>query len=184
MKIFVTSYPLKVLYPLLLALAMLTASNCLAFDPDTVGTKPALAHDLRETTSLITAIVKVTGSLAVVVGLMLALIYLLKRSGFGKGVAPTGSLITVLESRMVAPKKYIAIVKIADKNVALGITDQTITMLTDVDLSKEASNPVQATGDKDAASFSGLLRRASGARLSKTTKDTTVKQSRETDHAQ
>lgn len=142
---------------------IITAQTCLALDPESSTLPTALTSDLRETTSLVTAIFKVLGSLAVVVGLMLLLFFLLKKYGFNKGLSATGSLINVVESRMIAPKKYIAVVEIANKCVAVGITDNSMTLLTDVDNSfiNDSNAPRQKSST---VPFSGLLKKAAHAR--------------------
>ena len=40
-----------------------------------------------------------------------------------------GSLVNVLDTRMIAPKKYVAVLKIANEFVVVGITDQHINLL-------------------------------------------------------
>ncbi len=85
-----------------------------------------------ETMTLVVAIVKVVGSLAVVVGLMLVAMHFVKKLGIGRAMLQSGKLIEVIDSRMIAPKKYVAVVRIADECVALGVTDQQITLLAKV----------------------------------------------------
>ena len=121
---------------------------------------PAQGLPLSETTSLLTAMIKVIGALIVVVGLMLLLLHFLKRTGLASGGSRRGSAITVLETRMVAPKKYIAIVEIAGHCLALGITDHTITRLTD--LGPEAKDLLTSPPptDKPGGAFAGLLNRS------------------------
>jgi flagellar biosynthetic protein FliO len=145
---------------------ILTAQWCLALEPNTAMPSP-LANDLRETTSLMAAIFKVTGSLAVVIGLMLLLFFLFKKFGLNKGLSAGGSLINVLESRLVAPKKYVAIIEIASKCVAVGITDTNITLLTELDSSADGSitNPGRK---KETASFPSLLKKAAQSTRNKT----------------
>lgn len=82
-----------------------------------------------ETMPLALAIVKVVVSLAIVIALLVAVVGLLRRSGFGQATVKAGRLIKVLETRMIAPKKYVAVVEIGGETLALGITDQQITPL-------------------------------------------------------
>lgn len=109
-----------------------------------------------ETSSLLSAIIKVSGSLMVVVGIMLVLLYAIKRAGFGSGRG--SSAITVLETRMVAPKKYIAIVDVAGHCLALGITDHTITILSD--LGPETKAALSTRPAAAATGFAGLLKKS------------------------
>jgi|GEM_PF-1207385 len=140
---------------------ILAAQGCLALEPDTVM-HPPIADDLRETTSLMTAIFKVTGSLTLVIGLMLMLFFLFKKFGLNKGLSPSGSLVNVLESRLVAPKKYVAIIEIASKCVAVGITDNSMTLLTEID-SFPDGNTTSPGHEKERGSFPGLLKQATQA---------------------
>lgn len=129
----------------------LLAAPCLANE------LPSAASPLSEGASLLSGIGKVFGALLVVVGLMLVVLYLIKRAGLGVGRGRSGSAIAVLESRMVAPKKYVAIVEIADKCLALGITDHSISLLADLGPEAKAALARQATTVKPGATFAGLL---------------------------
>jgi len=111
-----------------------------------------------ETSSLLSAIVKVSGSLLVVVGIMLLVLYAIKRTGLGSGLGSASSAITVLETRMVAPKKYIAIVDVAGHCLALGITDHAINLLSE--LGPEATATLINRQGPAASGFAGLLRRS------------------------
>ena len=133
------------------SLFLILAMGCLVNEPALAAAAP-----LPETPSLLSAIVKVFGSLLVVVGLMLVLLYFIKRSGLGSGQGRSGSAIAVLETRMVAPKKYIAIVEIADKCLAIGITDHNINLLADLG-SEAKSSLASQTPTKPGASFARLL---------------------------
>lgn len=146
--------PLRLLAVGVLTMVLLTTS-ALAADQT-----PASAIPMSETTSLMTAIAKVTGALIVVIGLMLLLLHVIKRSGLGSGGGRSGSAITVLETRMVAPKKYITIVDIAGQCLALGVTDHTITRLADLGPDAKTWLAAPAGTAKPAATFAGLLNRS------------------------
>ena len=137
-----------------LAGVALLSTTCLAGEPP-----PATAIPLSETASLLTAMAKVFGSLVVVVGLMLLLLHLIKRAGLGSGGSRAGSAITILETRMVAPKKYIAIVEIAGQCLALGITDHAITRLTDLDPGTRDRLTLPPSPGRPGPAFAGLLQR-------------------------
>ena len=110
-----------------LAFWLITLAVSCQAEPSTASALPLLP----ENASLLSAIAKVIGALLVVVGLMLVLLYAIKRLGLGGGRGG-GSAIAVLETRMVAPRKYITIVRVADRCLALGITEQTISLLADL----------------------------------------------------
>jgi len=87
---------------------------------------------LSETKSLVGSLVNVGAALVVVLLLLYAFVYLLKKSGISQGGA-SNSKIKVLETKMVAPKKYIAIVEVAGKVLSVGITEHNINLLTELD---------------------------------------------------
>jgi len=117
-----------------------------------------------ETVALLMAIVKVAGSLIVVVGLMLLAVHLIKKIGIGRGSGGDGRMIDVLDTRMIAPKKYVAVVQIAGKCVALGITDQQINLLTRVENAHPRQEDVPPGGASaaDDSSFAKVFKRAAG----------------------
>ncbi|MBU4263654.1 MAG: flagellar biosynthetic protein FliO [Proteobacteria bacterium] len=91
-------------------------------------TDPVL--DLAQTTSLALTIMKVMGSLILTVGIMLLLAIWFRKLGLSRAGLQQGRLISIIDTKMIAPKKYVAVVQVADQTLALGITDQQITILT------------------------------------------------------
>jgi flagellar protein FliO/FliZ len=91
---------------------------------------PAANLELRETTPVFLAIVKALAALALVLGLIVLFTSLLKKLGWGSNQPRGGSLINVLETRMIAPKKYVAIIQLGEEFIAVGVTDQQINLLT------------------------------------------------------
>ncbi len=113
-----------------------------------------------ETMNLIAAVARMAGALALVVGLLLLLIYILKKSGLAQGVKGGGTRIKIIETRMVAPKKYIAIAAVAGKYMALGITEHNINLLTHLKAEELNGDNNPAEGVGLGTSFSAALRRA------------------------
>ena len=142
------------------------ATCCLAAEPT-----PAVAVPPAETTSLLLAIFKVFGSLLVVVGLMFLLLYFIKRTGLGSGLGGSGSAITILETRMVAPKKYITIVEIAGHCLALGITDQAINLLTELGPEAKTLLENRPSSMNSGSAFARLLAKSMQSWQPKTTRD-------------
>lgn len=123
-------------------------------------TEPIL--DLPETGSMVLTLFKVLGSLVLVVGLMVIFAVWLKKMGLARGGLQQGSLIRVIDTKMIAPKKYIAVVQVAEERLALGITDQQITLLTP--LAEGEIPPAQPAGqDEVRPPFPSLLRKAAQA---------------------
>jgi len=94
--------------------------------PDT----PAASGSGESTQSLLSVTLKMIAALSLVVGLMLVLMVWLKKIGFGLSRQSSTSLIKVLDTRMISPKKYISVVAVGKQIVVLGITDQSVNLLT------------------------------------------------------
>jgi len=117
-------------------------------------TEPVL--DLAQTTSLALTLMKVFGALILTVGIMLLLAVWLRKLGLSRAGLRQGTLISIIDTKMIAPKKYVAVVQVADETLALGITDQQITMLTRLETSAIQAQESPA-GRPQQTSFASLL---------------------------
>ncbi|MBU0908374.1 MAG: flagellar biosynthetic protein FliO [Proteobacteria bacterium] len=119
----------RMLRAMLVTLAVSTIPAWAADEPAVKSvTDPVL--DIAQTTSLALTIMKVTGALILTVGIMLLLAVWFRKLGLSRAGLRQGRLISIIDTKMIAPKKYVAVVQVADQTLALGITDQQITMLT------------------------------------------------------
>ena len=148
----------------LVAAAWLAASfnaiPALAADEPPVSpsvTTPVL--DLAQTTSLAMTMLKVFGALLLTVGIMLLIAVWLRKLGLSRAGLRQGTLINILDTKMIAPKKYVAVVRIADKTLALGITDQQITLLSPLE-SCDIPGPDNGKEERRQPTFSALLGKA------------------------
>ena len=65
-----------------------------------------------------------------IIGALMALLFkAMKKMGLGHGSMSKGGLISVLDSRMIAPKKYISVVRINGEDLAIGISDNNLSLL-------------------------------------------------------
>lgn len=134
--------------------------------PSAPAAEPAagIAGAGSQTTDLVVAIFKVLGALALVVGLMVLLAFFFRKMGMANSGFRKGSLITVVDTRMIAPKKYVAVLKIGPEYVVVGITDQNISLLNKLEDSDELKSLVKDTLDRPAmplaSSFASLLQKA------------------------
>lgn len=121
--------------------------------------------NFKETGSLLMMSLKVIGSLGVVIGLMLLIIFWFRKMGLAKGGRKGGSLIEILDTRMVAHKKYVSVLNIGGEFMAIGISEQQINMLTTLENSEELLNYARENKKSSSASltssFSSLLEKAS-----------------------
>jgi len=116
----------------------------------------------QESISLTFAIFKTLGSLVIVIGLMLLLLFWIRKMGLVKvGSRPEG-LITVLDSQMLAPKKQVSVLEVAGAYLVIGLTEQRITLLATLEPNErltEAANS-RKTFSPLPASFASLLNKA------------------------
>ncbi len=75
------------------------------------------------------AIGKLLAAFLIIGALMALLFKVMKKMGLGHGAMSKGGLISVLDSRMIAPKKYISVVRIAGEDLAIGISDNNLSLL-------------------------------------------------------
>ena len=158
---------------LLLLIVLISTLHCGGWSAATAATTPAEENttttapepksaghleDTRQTPSLAIASAKALGALAVVLGLLMLLAAALKKLGLS-GQSPQGEgLIKVLDTKMLAPKKYVAVVDIAGQALAVGVSDQQITLLTKL----EPHQRLEALAQKSTTSsrFQSLLSKA------------------------
>jgi flagellar protein FliO/FliZ len=78
--------------------------------------------------SLLIPVLKMLAALAVVVGLLL-LFYAASRRGFGFLPKPRDGQIQMLETRALGGKKYLSLVRVRDRELLLGISNERIDCL-------------------------------------------------------
>ncbi len=90
-------------------------------------------------------LMRVAGSLALVLAVFFALIYGLKRSGRFVRKTPTQPLMEVLSKHSFGPRHHLVLVRVAGgQNVLVGISPQNMSILTTVeDISKTQEPPVK-----------------------------------------
>jgi flagellar biosynthetic protein FliO len=122
----------------------------------------AAAEELPPPPDLITTSIKMAGALALLIGGLLLAMYVLRRFGKIKGQPlGGGGLIRIIATRALAPKQYIAVVKVGDSVLTLGVTEQAIACLdkTDADAFREQS---PETAGPAAGSFARAFRSLAG----------------------
>ncbi len=83
--------------------------------------------------SFFTALLKMLFALAIVLGLLMGTVYLLKRFLAPAGGGDEGQAIRILAARSLGPKCSILVVDILGKVVALGVTAAQVSVLADLD---------------------------------------------------
>lgn len=154
-----TSLGASLLYSLAYPLTLLAAEQ---LGDGTGGAPSAILTGNQETLSLTTTIFKTLGSLILVVGLMLLLLFWLKKMGLAKGGASQEGLITVLDSQMLAPKKQVSVLEVAGTYLVVGLTEQQITLLATLDVNDRLKEAVHSrkTFPPLPVSFASILNKA------------------------
>lgn len=116
----------------------------------------------QETISLTAAIFKTLGSLIIVLGLMFLLLFWIRKAGLARGGAGRESLITVLDSRMLAPKKQVCLLEVAGSYLLIGLSEQQITMLATLEANDQLKNGAYSPENPSPmpASFASMLHKA------------------------
>lgn len=139
---------------------LLHATACIAAEttgipsPET-PTLTALT-DAQETVSLAATLAKLIGALLLITGIMLLLIRFIRRYGVGGAQTGGAALIKILETRMIAPKKFLALVQVGNENILLGVSDQHVNMLTTI--SSIGNNTIPSmSAPTENTPFAGML---------------------------
>lgn len=155
----------RILAALIAVLPAIIAATARATGNDAGQLAPPPFASGTETVSLAAALMKAFGALILVIGLMLLLTKLFRRLGTGCGGMNQG-LINILETRMIAPKKQVAVIEVGGECVVVGITDQQISLITRLEnpgrLLKPAGKPATSANGRaiQGSNFSALLDKA------------------------
>lgn len=98
-----------------------------------------------------------------IIGLLYAAMLFLKKYSFrGKG-RDSGILnIRVISNKMIMPKKFISVVKVENKLLVLGVSENSMTLLKEID--SAAVSTEQAVSETEKESFLAILKKNFGKR--------------------
>ena len=95
-------------------------------------------------------IVKMIFPLLLIVILLAGVLWYVKRYSFqSKGLQSLGVDVKVISSKMILPKKYISIIKVKDRLLVLGVSDNSINLLKEFDVSPEDEIEFNSTGKEN-----------------------------------
>lgn len=137
--------------PILLAAIVIGSVARIAIAAD--EPMPKLAGDYGPT------LLQLVGALILVVGIIYASVWLMKRYSTGK-IAGGGNLISIVERRHLTPKQAIYLVKVGEKHLLIGASESGLSKLSDIEIPEIRQAP-QAKGNATSISkFSQILRQA------------------------
>ncbi len=83
-------------------------------------------------------IVKMILPLLLIIALLGGVLWFVKKYSYqSRSTANLGIDIKVLSSRMILPKKYVSVIKVKDKLLVLGVSDSSINLLKEFEVSPE-----------------------------------------------
>ncbi len=103
----------------------------------------ANSNPLATTAGLFTAIFKVTGALAIVLGLLMLLVWWVRKLGLGKKLSHQGDIINILDTRMIAPKKFVSVLEVGGEYVVIGVTDTNINLLSRIENNEKLNSKLK-----------------------------------------
>jgi flagellar protein FliO/FliZ len=102
-------------------------------------------------------ILKMLGPIVLILGLLYGALILVRKYSFPlKGKQANSFKINVLNTQMILPKKYISVIKVEDKMLVLGISENSINLLKEIDYQEEEL--IEETNQTKPANFLELLR--------------------------
>lgn len=112
-------------------------------------------------------VIKVFFPLVLIVGLLYTVLHFVKKSGFsirGSNSKLYKNLnVKVISNQMIMPKKFISIVKIKDKFLVLGVSENSINMLKEFDDENEYDEQVYSEKNSE-NNFLSILKKNLGIR--------------------
>lgn len=112
--------------------------------------------------SLAMPVIKLIGALLLVVGAIYGFLYVLKRMMGQGGTRGRGRMIEVLETSTIAPKKSVALVRYTDKAVLIGVADNAISVLAELNPEETKGIVTEASVGTSQPGFKGILESARG----------------------
>ena len=110
--------------------------------------------------SLALSTFKMISALVIVLACIYLGVYLLKKlMGRRRAASGKNNLLEVLETAYVGPKKTVSLVRVADRSVLIGVTDNQISILTELDAG-ETSAITAETFENESEGFNRLLKTA------------------------
>jgi flagellar biosynthetic protein FliO len=111
--------------------------------------------------STMPSLLKLVSALVIVIVCIYAGVYLLKRL-MGKRYSGNGqhNLLEVLETTYVAPKKSVSLLRVADKSVLVGISENQMTVLTELDRDQTREVLAALESRPDSESFRNAFKTA------------------------
>jgi flagellar protein FliO/FliZ len=86
--------------------------------------------------------------LVLIVGLLYALLRYVKRKGFSFNNKNAGPVkISVVSTKMILPKKYLSVVKVNDKFLVLGVSENSINLVKEMD--DETAGPEESVSESE-----------------------------------
>jgi flagellar biosynthetic protein FliO len=107
------------------------------------------------------SLARILAALMVIIIVIYVGVFLLRRMSGNRLGAGRGKTIQVIEQTYLAPKKSVCLLKLADRAVLIGITDASITMLTELEWESLPPDVVKKLAESPAG-FSGFLNDAAG----------------------
>ena len=117
----------------------------------------AVQMDMTAMPSTTSMVVRMILSLAAVLLLIWAAVHVLQRLSGTKVNSGTTSHIQVLDRTYLAPKKAVYVLKIGTRSLAVGVTDNQITPLAELDAEETQAAYTKPSGLSGSPSFATLL---------------------------
>lgn len=129
----------KRLTPFITFCLLLMPTLACAGDADKTATSPALAPPDLGGLDTTLSIIKLIVAFIVVAGVMVLVFKMMGK--FGPAAMGKKGLIEVLETRMIAQKKYISVVRIGGQDMAVAVSENNISLLCTLNSKKTQPTP-------------------------------------------
>jgi flagellar biosynthetic protein FliO len=143
--------------------AQTAATATPAISSDSSHTTPVVYEPMTGKSAAAMSLIKMLAALAVVVVCIYVGIFLLKKLMNKRYTGSRGSsLLEIIETAYIDPKKSLSLVRVADKSVLIGVTENQISVLTELDPTLTQAVVEQSSKQQPNENFMTLLKSASG----------------------
>ena len=108
---------------------------------------------------LFTSALKMFSALLLVLGILMACVYLMRRLAHREGVGPATKLIKIMDRTPIGVKKNVTVIEVADRILVLGVTHDRISLLAQIEDQESVERITNHVSKRASTGFSSQLSR-------------------------
>ena len=98
-------------------------------------------------------------ALLLVLGILMACVYLMRRLGNREGIAPSAKITKIMDRTPIGVKKNVTVIEVADRILVLGVTHDRISLLAQIEDQESVERITNHVSKRASTGFSSQLSR-------------------------